>query len=226
MFSLMNQGNLVLSNLPTSFQNEVGFRAGQYVKHWRTFVVDVIGEDGLIGFVNRPRPYPDAVLERMENPASWADFKNILNRYIVERRKFALVMPHMQAEMNKVIHRVYEGTDVPPLDVKNMLRKRYTALMHSQLLSDPATMDALGRVTDQFISNALKESFDLHVKLTEQTLDIELVPESQLETWWEENTVEGECVYDLEPYHLLGTLSPFLWPTPEFLQWVTTQEAR
>lgn len=49
------------------------------------------------------------------------------------------------------------------------------------------------------------------------------IPQSQLDAWWHSQRVEGDPVYDLEPYFLLNTTSPMLFDNPSFIAWAEQQ---
>ncbi len=51
-----------------------------------------------------------------------------------------------------------------------------------------------------------------------------LMRESAYATWYNDNTVPGTPVYDIEPYLLLDETSPLLYSQDQFLQWLSAQE--
>ena len=51
-----------------------------------------------------------------------------------------------------------------------------------------------------------------------------LVPLGKLDAWWEENTLDGAPLFDVEPYFLVNTRSPVLWEDERFMAWVKSQQ--
>jgi len=209
--------------------------------YWTTFVSECIDEGMVPQIVQSVLGYPDALLEQLANPEIEAVVKEAIDRLQKTDRRRSLSRylersRELELTARKSAEEAFDGLEgIVVLPPRVQAQDRYATIHilandHVLLISADdggwIMRSGTGAMPSLQMENqpSLLEMWRWYVEVVGDRELTDLVPESQLDAWWAEHTMPGQCLFDLEPYALLNVDSPFVFSDEPFWAWYIAQE--
>lgn len=211
---------------------------GSVEKYWITFISECIDEDMVQQLVRSIIAYPDELLERLKMPEVDAQIFEA-----VARLEGKTQLPDLYKRLDQIeaiaragAERAFDGLEgfkvLPPRHPRQKPYATIHVLANDHVLLISA---AEGGWTMRSGNNAmpsikmydqpnLTQLWNWYVEVVGDREHIDLLPQSQADAWWDEHTLPGHSLYDLEPYELLGVDSPYVFSDEAFWTWYLAQE--
>ncbi len=218
-----------------------------WAPYWRDFVEQTMSEDIADANFEMPIVVPDDLGKAMDRPADEAELQRHIETFnqphVDWRAAEKGARNHMFAMLQQVFdpfgpgaqHAGVKRTRFMPgmpasieyieIYLKNALEGQTYRVEFVEDLPGWGLREARPRARRKTIAVEGRTLVEAWQKLAhESQKDLRpFIPAGELDAWWDSQRVEGEPVYDLEPYFLLGTTSPMLFDNPMFRQWVAQQ---
>ncbi len=209
----------------------------QVEKYWITFISECIDEDKISELVRSIIAYPDELLERLKTPEVDDQIRKLVDPPGVQSvvRKSEAVS-NAEALARATVERVFGGLEgfrvLPPRHPMqegyatiHVLANDHVLLISAEdggwiLKSGTGAMPTI-RMYDQ---PNLTQVWNWYVEVVGDREHVDLLPQSQADAWWDEHTLPGKPLFDLEPYALLDVDSPFVFGDDAFWAWYLAQE--
>ena len=240
-----NTGFCFSYRLSTCYPKELSIPGESTVeKYWRTFIADTVGEDHVPDLTTYPTPFPDRLLDQLDNPKAEIKLKNLLK--IAKTQYHTECKQENYAHYDKWVDLIEEArrfsadivrnafTGIFPVSSSKDMPANMPASVHVQtgyplqinFEYNGWSLDGSMNKTEEFRKTGLPSLLSVWNAYVEHAREnnILFVPESKVEVWWHDNMIDGHSIFGLETYDLLDAQSPYTYSDIDFENWVKTAQ--
>ena len=204
--------------------------------YWMSFISEGIDEDRVGALFRSVLGFPDDLLELLGDPSielmiqkqiqAWMDAPHVTDKDLDDANN------RLYAYGNKVVSNIFSrmhdfevGTvdGVPSFTGVKFIQNNHLLLIELgpfgwSLFSGNGEMPEMELIGEPSLLSLWRR----YVQIVAEEFYVDLVPESQVESWWVEHTEPGTLLFDLTPYGLVNVDSPFTWTDSKFIAWART----